>query len=283
MLRFGLVGTSYWADVAHAAGIEAHPQAELAGVWGRDPAKAAALAAKHGVRAFGELDELIAAVDAVASRSARRAGRARAAGGRGRQGAAAREAARAEPRAGRAAGRRGCARRRSSSSPFGSIRASPPGIASRWTAATGTAQACYYLASIFEPGNPFGHSAWRRERGGLWDLGPHALSALLPALGKVDRVAAVRGPRDQVHLALAHESGAASSVALSLRAPADVNEVAFWNAEGLVRRPEVGEVDVVSAYGAAIDALLAGETAFDARFGLEVVRVLAAAEHELSR
>jgi len=66
VLSFGLVGTGYWADVTHAAGIAAHPQAELVGVWGRDPAKAAALAAKHGVRAFDDLDELIAAVDAVA-------------------------------------------------------------------------------------------------------------------------------------------------------------------------------------------------------------------------
>ena len=135
-----------------------------------------------------------------------------------------------------------------------------------------------YLASIFEPGNPFGESVWRRERGGLWDVGPHALSALLPALGTVERVVAVRGPRDEVHLALAHESGAASSAALSLTAPADVNEVVFWGAEGPARRPDAGNVDRIAAYGAAIDALLTGETTFDARFGLEVVRVLAAAE-----
>ena len=90
------------------------------------------------------------------------------------------------------------------------------------------------------------------------------------------------GPRDEVHLALAHESGAASSAALSLTSPADVNEVAFWGADGLVRRPDAGAVDRVAAYGAAIDALLAGETTFDACFGLEVVRVLAAAESELA-
>src|SRR5262249_13438750 len=66
MLRFGLIGTGYWADVAHATGIEAHPDAELVGVWGRDPAKASALAERHGARAFGDLDELLDAVDAVA-------------------------------------------------------------------------------------------------------------------------------------------------------------------------------------------------------------------------
>jgi len=135
-----------------------------------------------------------------------------------------------------------------------------------------------YLASIFEPGNPFGHSPWRREQGGLWDVGPHALSALLPALGKVERVEAVRGPRDEVHLALTHESGAASSVALSLTAPAGVSEVVFWGAEGLARRPDSADVDRIAAYGGAIDALLVGHTTFDASFGLEVVRVLAAAE-----
>jgi predicted dehydrogenase len=282
VLRFGLVGTGYWANVAHAAGITAHAQAELVGVWGRDPAKAAALAAKRDVRTFDELDDLIAAVDAVAfsvppdvqaelALPAAQAGKALL--------LEKPLALSLEP------AERLVEAVRAPTVVFFTFRLDPRLAAwyreqvddRDWDGAS-----VLYLASIFEPGNPFGHSAWRRERGGLWDLGPHALSALLPALGKVDRVAAVRGPRDQVHLALTHESGAASSVALNLAAPADVNEVAFWNAEGLVRRPEVGEVDVVSAYGAAIDALLAGETPFDARFGLEVVRVLAAAESELA-
>jgi predicted dehydrogenase len=66
VLRFGVIGTGYWADVAHATGIGSHPEAELVGVWGRDPAKAAALAERHGARAFADYDELLAAVDAVA-------------------------------------------------------------------------------------------------------------------------------------------------------------------------------------------------------------------------
>jgi predicted dehydrogenase len=283
VLSFGLVGTGYWAGAAHAAGIVAHPEAELVGVWGRDPAKAAALAAKHGVRAFDDLDELIAAVDAVAFSVPPNVQA---------------ELALPAAEAGRAlllekplalnveAAQRLVDAVRAPTVVFFTFRLDP-GLAAwyrqevdgrGWDGAS-----VLYLASIFEPGNPFGQSPWRREQGGLWDVGPHALSALLPALGKVERVTAVRGPRDEVHLALAHDAGAGSSAALSLTAPAGVNEVVFWGAQGLVRRPDAGGVDVVAAYGAAIDALLAGETIFDARFGLEVVRVLAAAESELSR
>ena len=283
MLSFGLLGTGYWADVTHAAGIAAHPQAELVGVWGRDPAKAAALAAKHGVRAFDDLDELIAAVDAVAF-SVPPDVQA--------------ELALPAAEAGKAlllekplalsveAAERLVDAVRAPTVVFFTFRLDP-GLAAwyreevdgrSWDGAS-----VLYLASIFEPGNPFGHSPWRREQGGLWDVGPHALSALLPALGKVERIEAVRGPRDEVHLALIHESGAASSVALSLTALAGVSEVVFWGAEGLIRRPDTGDVDLVAAYGAAIDALLAGETTFDARFGLEVVRVLAAAESAIAR
>jgi predicted dehydrogenase len=278
VLSFGLVGTGYWADVAHAAGIAAHPQAELVGVWGRDPAKAAAFAAKHGVRAFGDLDELIAAVDAVAFSVPPNVQA---------------ELALPAAEAGRAlllekplalsveAAERLVDAVRAPTVVFFTFRLDP-GLAAWYReevdGRSWDGGSALYLASIFEPGNPFGESVWRRERGGLWDVGPHALSALLPALGKVERVVAVRGPRDEVHLALAHESGAASSAALSLTAPADVNEVVFWGAEGPARRPDAGNVDRIAAYGAAIDALLTGETTFDARFGLEVVRVLAAAE-----
>src|SRR4051794_11858220 len=65
-MRFGLIGTGFWADAVHATGIGAHPEAELVGVWGRDPSKAGAFAAKHGARAYVDVDELIAVVDAVA-------------------------------------------------------------------------------------------------------------------------------------------------------------------------------------------------------------------------
>jgi predicted dehydrogenase len=116
-------------------------------------------------------------------------------------------------------------------------------------------------------------------RGALWDVGPHALAALLPTLGAVESVEAVRGQRDEVHLALRHASGAASSVVLSLTSPAALERTLFWGESGVARMPQ-GR-DAGSAYAAAIDALVAGSTPFDARFGLEVVRVLAEAESRL--
>lgn len=275
MLRFGLIGTSQWADTAHAAGIDAHPGAELAGVWGRDFGKAATLAEAHGARAFAELDELLDAVDAVAFSvppdvQAELAVRAAEAG---------KALLLEKPLALDVE----CAERlvaavRAPTVVFFTYRFDPV-LATWFRDEVGgrdwDGAGVSFLTSIFEPGSPFAGSAWRREHGALWDLGPHALSALVPALGAVEHVAAVRGPRDEVHLALRHDSGAASSVALSLTAPANVNEVVFWGADGLVRRPPVEGVDVVRAYGAAIDALLSGETLFDARFGLEVTRVLA--------
>jgi predicted dehydrogenase len=274
-----VIGTGYWADVAHASAIAAHPDVELVGVWGRDPAKADALAAKHGARGFADVDALLDAVDAVAfsvppdvqAELAPRAGRA------GKRlllekpialtVAAAEEivAAATEPTAVLFTSR------------------FDPTIAAwyrdevdgrSWDGAT-----ALRLASIFEPGNPFGASPWRREKGALWDVGPHALAAVVPTLGPVAQIAAVRGPRDEVHIALRHEGGGASSIALSLTAPAGINETLFWGEGGSVRAP--GGPDVAAAYPHAIDALLAGETPWDARFGLEVTRVLAAAEAQL--
>ncbi|MEK8169577.1 hypothetical protein NKH77_06515 [Streptomyces sp. M19] len=47
-MRFGLLGTGHWAAATQGAALAAHPDAELVGVWGRDPAKAAALAGRLG-------------------------------------------------------------------------------------------------------------------------------------------------------------------------------------------------------------------------------------------
>src|SRR3954471_22667853 len=65
-LRFGLLGTGRWAAETHAPALVAAPGAELVAVWGRDAAKAGALAERYGARAYAEVDDLLAEVDAVA-------------------------------------------------------------------------------------------------------------------------------------------------------------------------------------------------------------------------
>ena len=65
-LRFGVCGTGYWAQEAHATALAAHPETELVGFWGRDPARTEAAAARFGVAGHTDLDRLLAEVDAVA-------------------------------------------------------------------------------------------------------------------------------------------------------------------------------------------------------------------------
>jgi predicted dehydrogenase len=141
------------------------------------------------------------------------------------------------------------------------------------------------LASIFQPGNPYGASAWRRRWGGLWDVGPHALSVIAPVLGPVVEVAAMDAPHDTTQVLLRHAAGPVSGMVLSLDAPPDgtVFEFAFFGAEGVATVPS-GEDTVVGAFSTAIGDLMRaardGATAHpcDVRFGRDVVATLQAAD-----
>ena len=141
------------------------------------------------------------------------------------------------------------------------------------------------FASIFQPGSPYGASPWRRDRGGLWDVGPHALSIVLPVLGSVASVAAVAGPHATTHLLLQHVDGPVSSLALTLDAPpaATAHEFVFYGAAGRRSVPDP-DLSAVDAFGVAVSQLIAngaaGVTAHpcDVRFGREVVEVLGRAE-----
>ncbi len=65
-LGFGIAGCGMIADF-HARAIGAMPGVSLRAVYGRDPGKAAAFAAKHGCAAFSDYDEMLAraALDVV--------------------------------------------------------------------------------------------------------------------------------------------------------------------------------------------------------------------------
>ncbi|GIF74544.1 Gfo/Idh/MocA family protein [Asanoa siamensis] len=285
-LRFGLFGTGPWATATQAPAIVAHPDAELVGVWGRDPAKAAALAGESGARAYSDVDALLADVDAIAlalppdvqAEIAERAAKA------GRHLLLDKPVAltvEAADRVVAAADAAGVASVVFFTGRFDDTVAT----ALREITATGGWQGSRvaHLASIFVPGNPYGASPWRRAHGGLWDVGPHALSQVLPVLGPVAEVSAVEGPRSTTSLLLRHTAGAVSTMTLSVDAPpaAVLRDVTFYGEHGVTSVPN-GTGGVQKAFTTAIDVLIAeiaGTThPLGVHFGREVVAILAAAE-----
>ncbi|MGH3382932.1 MAG: Gfo/Idh/MocA family protein [Actinoallomurus sp.] len=290
-MRVGLLGTGPWAKIAYGPALRDHPEVELTGIWGRRPEAAADLAATFGGRPYTDVDALIEDTEAVAialppSVQAPLAARAALAG---------RHLLLDKPLAVDVASAREVVDAVASTGV-----ASVVFFTTRFTAEPAawiTAQAgrggwftgrADWLGALDSGNSPFADSPWRREKGGLWDVGPHALSVLLPVLGDVERVmAAVPGPGDTAHLALRHASGASSTLTLSLTAPGPAAGAAaeFRGEAGVTSMPENHDTSV-TALSRAIDALLASARTgraheCDVRFGLRVVEILVEAERLL--
>ncbi|BAJ26943.1 MULTISPECIES: Gfo/Idh/MocA family oxidoreductase [Kitasatospora] len=293
-MRIGLLGTGPWAGFVHAPALAAHPDVTFAGLWGRRPEAAAELAAVHGVPAHPTVDALLADVDAVAIAlppdvQAEYAARAAQAGKHlllDKPIAATVDAARAVEDAAAASG--------VASTVFFTTRFGPTQRA--WIAEQAAAGGwftahCHWIGSVFTTDSPFAASPWRQQKGALWDVGPHALSVLLPVLGDVEQLTAVPGPADTVHLVLRHRGGASSTVTLSLTAPPAASArgaaLELRGAAGVTTLPE-RDTEAVAAFGLMVDALLESVRTgvphpCDVRFGRRVVEVLATAEEQLLR
>jgi len=207
-MRFGLVGTGYWAQVAHAPALASTPGAELTAVWGRDPAAAAALAATCGAAAHQDIDVFLASVDAVAFAvpphvQAPLAIRAAQAGKHlllekpvtisvddaDRLAAAVEEA--------------GVASIVFFTWRFNTeIRAWLTDEQARggWSREGWSGGAAVWLGTSLQPDSPF-NTPWRREKGGLWDVGPHVVSLLWASLGPVVSVTRFSDVDDAIKIA----------------------------------------------------------------------------------
>jgi predicted dehydrogenase len=297
-MRFGLVGTGYWARVTHATAISSTPRATLGAVWGRNHRAATDLAAEHGAIAFaGEdaIDDFLHAVDAVAFSvpphvQAPIAARAARAGKHlllEKPLALAVADADAVVEAVEAAGvaslvfftLRFCAEIRA----WLTDENARGGWAGKgWSSGHGE-----WLGAALTPDNPF-NTPWRNEHGGLWDLGPHVLSLLWASLGPVTRVSATGGAGDLTHLVLTHEGGATSTATVTLGAPsaAAALNLYVWGEAGRSVMP-ITPPDPVECLRTAVTELLAmaesGQVRHpcDARLGRDIVHVLAAAQSQL--
>jgi predicted dehydrogenase len=290
--RFGVLGTGYWAQEAHATALAASDRADLVAIWGRDPAKTAAAAERFGVAGHTDLDRLLAEVDAVAIAvppdvQAELALRAAAAGRHLLLDKPLALSLEAADRVAAAVGDAGVA-----SLVFFTLRFLPEvaawmeeaEAAGDWHGGDGA-----WLGTALEPGSPFAGSPWRQRKGALWDLGPHLLALAIPTLGPVERVTAGTGLGDTVHLVLGHQGGASSTLTLSQTVPAAAEGRSFqlYGPKGRAQVPPFQLAHLV-ALNEAIAQLTAMVTAgttthpCDVRLGRDTVAVLDAAERFLA-
>lgn len=290
-MRFGLIGTGRWAQTVHAPSLARHPNVEFAGVWGRDPSRAHDLAATFGVRAYAQPEELFEEVEAIsfAVPPAVQAYLARRAATRSRHlllekpiATSVEDARLLEAEVARA----GVA-----SIVFFTHRFFPPTEA--WLERVRGAGGLYFarVEIAFNALSGLDNSPWRREFGALWDLGPHALSLLVPLLGEVTTVVAERGRGDQVHMLMRHGSDKSSIASVTLTAPSAIGTTAYADGEQGRESLPVTPLEtsmVIGAHLAALDGLLSqvakGERSHpcDVQFGARVVQVLDAAQRSLT-
>ena len=289
-LRFGLAGTGYWARITHAPALARTEGIELAAVWGRNPRAAADLAAEYQATAYHDVAEFLAGVDAVsfAVPPDVQAVIAMQAARDGKHLLLEKPVALTEEAADTlvdAVERAGVA-----SVVFFTQRFRPDMRAwlAEVTARRGWAGGVSaWLGSALLESNPF-NTPWRRDQGGLWDVGPHVVSLMWAALGPVTSVTADAGPADVTHLVLHHQDGATSTTTVTLSATeaAAGFEAYVWGESGRLMAPP-GDVGPAVALSTALRELAANARAgrsehpCDVRFGRDVGRVLAEAQRQI--
>jgi predicted dehydrogenase len=273
----------------HGPALASTPGIEFTAVWGRNPMAAGAIADAFGSTAHSDFGTLLADVDAVAFSVPPdvQSGLALQAANAGKHLLLEKPVCTSEDPA--AALAQAVDDAQVASVVFFTARFQPDVRA--WLAdvasKTWTGGYAVWLGSALAESSPF-DTPWRREKGGLWDLGPHAVSLLSASLGRVVRVSADAGPADVSHLVLHHAGGPTSTVTVTVNGPpsADGLELSVWGQSGRSAAP--GETaDPVEALRTALTELAgnarSGQLSHpcDVHFGREVTRILAQAEQQI--
>jgi predicted dehydrogenase len=291
-LRFGLVGTGYWARIAHAPALASTEGIELAAVWGRNPQAASALAASYQAEAHEEIEAFLAAVDGVAfavppdvqapiAATAARAGKhLMLEKPIATSDAGADELASAVAEAGVASVVFFILRFRAETRAWLAEVTAHGG----WMGGLGS-----WFGSSLLDSSPF-NTPWRRDKGALWDLAPHMVALLWAALGPVTAVTADRGPGDVSHLILHHQGGPSSTVTVSQNGGESAAgfDAYVWGSSGRSVAPRLAH-DPVPPMRTALTELVAtirsGQTRHpcDAGFGRDVGHVVAEAQRQIEQ
>ena len=292
-MRFGLVGTGHWARIAHAPALASTPGVSLAAVWGRNADAARSLAAEYGAAGFSsDVGAFLDAVDAVAfavppdvqAPLAVRAAEA------GKHLLLEKPVALSVSDADKlvdAVDAAGVASVVFFTHQFNTeIRAWLADERARGADGGWSGGVAVWLGAALQPDSPF-NTPWRRDKGGLWDLGPHVVAMLWACLGPVTSVTAVAGGTDVTHLVLRHSGGASSAATVTLSAPppAAGNNLFVWGEAGRSVMPAMPDDPVDALRVAALELIASAESGrphpLDVRFGRDVVKVLADAQAQL--
>jgi predicted dehydrogenase len=291
-MRFGLAGTGYWARIAHAAALASTPGVSLAAVWGRNLDAAGTLAAEHGAAGFSDVGAFLDAVDAVAFAvppdvQAPLAVRAAEAGKHLLLEKPVALSVSDADKLAAAVDAAGVASVVFFTHQFNTeIRAWLADERARGAGGGWSGGVAVWLGAALQPDSPF-NTPWRRDKGGLWDLGPHVVAMLWACLGPVTSVTAVAGGTDVTHLVLRHSGGASSAATVTLSAPAAAagNNLFVWGEAGRSVMPATPDDPVDALRVAALELVASAESGrphpCDVRFGRDVVRVLADAQAQL--
>ena len=289
-MKFGVVGTGPWANMTHGPGLTQAAGVELVGVWGRNAANTDRLATELGATPYDEYSAMLEHVEAVAFAVPPTV-----------QAVMAVEAAQAgkhllldKPIAADVEASRALQAAATDSKVATVVFFTDRFVSASRTWFDHVQQSGGWLggwmrwfSALQEPDNPFGASPWRRERGALWDTGPHALSTLGAALGPIETITAVAGRDDLVTLTLGHPNGVTSTATLSQFAPpaAVCVETTVWGEQGFSVMP-ARPTDAAGALRVAaqelVDSARSGQPHdVDVAFGARIVELLQEAQTQI--
>ena len=291
-LRIGVAGTGHWADTVHIPGLKLQPAVELVGVWGRNPSTVDAVAKRHGIQGFTRFEDMLASVDAVSFSlpPSVQAELAVTAAGAGKHLLLEKPIAPTVAEAERIAD--AVKRNNVSSVVFFTRRFVPEfeRVLQEMRRKSWTGARVRQHTEAMLPGSPYAGSVWRQAEGAaLWDLGPHALSVLTAILGPVEKISASRTTDRLSRFIATHKGGAVSDVSLGLHTkPTEIKSEYLFSGPGgdaplpipAFPRPQA----LAAAAGDLADNVARGDRRHrcDVTVGLEVVRVLAAADRALA-
>ncbi len=289
-MRFGLVGTGPWAEICHAKGLSGAKDVDFIGIYGRNREKVKALTEKFNVVPFDDYSQMLAEVDAVsfcvppavqeelAVTAARHGKHLLLEKPISLSGSSAKRLADAVREANVA------------SIVFFIFHFAEPERSLLTALKNQTWDGAWlrWFGSAFSTTSPYKDSVWRKDKGALWDLGPHAISILTPILGDIHSVSAVRGKGDLIQISAEHENKAISISTMSLTSPEASNdiEIAFYGKEGIVKFSRDTEEPAISFERAIYELMLSAAVPrpsheFDVSFGVKVVELLEKIENSI--